>query len=258
MSTSSVVDVMQRQTWFLYHLPSTSHEVRKQLTEKKASRALQSLGENTTYVSWKSSNKKEINDDYSIWHLKSFSRKDESLVAEVVAFFDDRICFVRGKANWYKAAVRWIGCDNHRCQWSQTEMTLMMSQLLRNSSREKDSQATSLVFQVPPHLADCGLDTISLSIPPANMIQFCKSIEESRPLGEDGFPVVRALQTFVRQNFNMNLQSFLLTKFNSPQASIDHDGRVQPYADLTLLVKTVAERLAERHKGTFENEERKE
>ena len=251
MSSCSVDDVMLRQTWFLYQLPPTQHEARKQLTEKNASLALRSVGENTSYVTWKSPNE----DGRSIWHLKSFSREDESLAAEVVAFFNDRICFVRGKANWFKAAVRWIGCDDHRCQWNQTEMTLMMSHLLQNSSREKGSQATSLVFQVPAHLAGCGLDTVSLSIPPVNMNQFCNSIEESRPLGENGFPVIRALQTFVRQNFNMNLQSFLLTKFTTPQAAIDHDGRIQPYTDVSLLVKTVAERLAERHKGASANGE---
>lgn len=253
MPPSSADDVMLRQTWFLYRLPPTSHAERKQLTEKRASRALQSLGGNTTYVAWKSASGVDTNDDHSIWHLKSFSREDETLAAEVVAFLNDRICFVRGKANWYKAAVQWIGCDGHRCQWNQTEMTLMVSQLLQHASREKDSQATVLVFRVPVHLADCGLDTISLSIPPANMNQFIKCIEESRPLGEDGFPVIRALQQFVRQHFNMNLQSFLLTKFTTPQASIDHDGRVQPYKDLPVVLNTIAERLADRHKGVVED-----
>jgi hypothetical protein len=249
MSSLNVEDVMLRQTWLLYHLPPTSQAKRKQLTEKDASRALQSLGENTTYVSWKSASKEETIKDLSIWYLKSFSRDDETLAAEVVAFLDDRLCFVRGKANWYKVAVRWIGCDDHRYQWSQTEMTVMVAQLLRNSSQEKDSQATSLVFQVPTHLADCGLDTVSLSIPPANMNQFCNSIEESRPLREDGFPIIRALQRFVRQNFNLNLQSFLFTKFTTPQASIDHDGRIQPYKDLSILLDVIAGKMADRHKG---------
>lgn len=256
MPSSSVDDVMLRQTWFLYHLPPTSHEVRMQLTEKKASRALRSLGENTAYVSWKSASEKESNSEgRSIWHLKSFSREDESLAAEVVAFFDDRVCFVRGKANWCKAAVRWIGCDSHRCQWTQTEMTLMVSRLLQNSRREKDSQATTLVFKVPAHLADCGLDTVSLSIPPVKMNQFCKSIEESRPSEGDDFPVIRALQNFVQQTFHMNLQSFSLTKFTTPLAFVDHDGRVQPCKDLSILLNTITERLAERYVGTHENDD---
>jgi hypothetical protein len=254
MPSSSLDDILLRQTWFLYHLPPTSHARRKQLTDKKASRALQSVGENTTYVSWKSASKEAKSHDYSIWHLQSFSKEDETMVAEVVAFWEERICFARGKANWYKAAIRWIGCEDHRCQWSQTEMTLMVAQLLRDSVREKDGPATTLVFQVPAHLIDCGLEIVSLSIPPANMIQFCQSIEESRPLGEDGFPVIRALQKFVRQNFNLNLQTFRLTKFTTPQASIDQDGRIQPLNGVSALVRIVAERLATRHGGFLGND----
>ncbi len=245
---------MLRQTWFLYHLPPTTLGMRKQLTDTKASRALQSVGENTSYVSWKSVSKETTIHDYSIWHLQSYSKEDETLVAEVVAFLEDRICFARGKANWYKSVVRWIGCEDHRCQWNQTEMTLMVAQLLRDSVREKDCQATRLVFQVPSHLAECGLDTVSLSIPPANMNHFCQSIEESRPLGEDSFPVIRALQNFVRQNFNLNLQTFLLTKFTTPQVSIEQDGRIQPYKDLSAVVKIVTERLADRHGGAYNND----
>ncbi|GAX21217.1 hypothetical protein FisN_23Lu162 [Fistulifera solaris] len=254
MSSSSLDDILLRQTWFLYHLPPTTHARRKQFSDKNASRALQSVGDNTSYVSWKFASKEAKNDDYSIWHMQSFSKEDEMMVAEVVAFWEERICFARGKANWYKAAVRWIGCEDHHCQWSQTEMALMVTQLLRDSVREKDCSATTLVFQVPTHLTDCGLDTVSLSIPPANMNQFCQSIEESRPLGEDAFPVIRALHNFVRQNFNLNLQTFRLTKFTTSQALIDQDGRIQPYNGVSALVKTVTERLATRHGGNHEND----
>jgi hypothetical protein len=120
-----------------------------------------------------------------------------------------------------------------------------------------------LTFSVPYSLEGSGLDNLSLTVPPASLLQLCTNIEGERlkkrqkkasaringtvndSLSEDeasegGLPILKAMQCYIQEAFRINIQSFSLVKASCAVASFGCDGRCKPLS-LALLPDVLRE-----------------
>jgi hypothetical protein len=121
----------------------------------------------------------------------------------------------------------------------------------------------ALTFSVPYSLEGRGLDSLSLTVPPASLLQLCTNIEEERvkkrqknasatrndalddsssddEASEGGLPILKAMQCYIQEAFCINIQSFSLVKASCAVASFGCDGRCKPLS-LELLPDVLRE-----------------
>ena len=90
---------------------------------------------------------------------------------------------VRGRKTAYEAVWSWLkkttGCwiSNASCQFTSAEITLATAQWTRQALERQSKKPLSLIFQVPPHLQKSGLETVTVTIPPASLDHFCQCIK---------------------------------------------------------------------------------
>ena len=204
------------------------------------------------------------------------------------------LVLARGLKSSYQPVLNWLvdqtGCFIKACHFSSAELAQLTATWTRqmmickrtiiggggNRSRSSSSSDRSnlkpmqLTFQVPPTLCNEHLSTLSLTVPPASLTNFCECLEERRPRkrrrtesatnvdhddGDDDddnelLPVLRGLQCFIQEAFCMNIRSFPLTKACCAVATLGNDGRLKLHEErftsdvLQELKRTVLQRIA--------------
>lgn len=162
--------------------------------------------------------------------------------AAAVTSFD--FCLVRGTKSTYEAVFRWFeqttGCRIGRtpCPFSSEELALATSLWTHETAEKKP---LNLVFAVPSHLQDSGLKTLTVTVPPASLAQFCQSMENARPTATNeassfnrNLPILQALQAFILEAFHMDIASFQIVKASCAAASLSSDGRCKPQQESSL------------------------
>jgi len=199
-------------------------------------------------------------------HLHVEVRVQEEWSAELLFCFvsktDQRImgfdfCLVRG-CKTYQAIWHWLetttGCvvGKQPLHFNSSELALTATLWTtrdyqwRKENADGIAKPLALTFSVPATIN--GLETLSLSIPPASLLQLCTNIEKEHPkkrprrefaADEDveqnqddasvtALPILKAMQCYIREAFRINIESFLLTKISCGVASLVRDGRCKP------------------------------
>ncbi len=108
-----------------------------------------------------------------------------------------------------------------------------------------------LTFAVPEVVASKGLDTISLSILPVDLVRLCRDIHDRRPhdsnmtsddsdtfldnfAQEAPLPILKALQCYILEVFHIDIRSFPLIRASSSTAMLSCDGRCQIHDEYFL------------------------
>jgi hypothetical protein len=133
----------------------------------------------------------------------------------------------------------------------------------RTGQNSSSPKPLVLTFSVPFSLEGSGLDNLSLTVPPASLLQLCTNIEEERlkkrqkivsatrngtlddissedEASEGGLPILKAMQCYIQEAFRINIKSFSLVKASCAVASFGCDGRCKPLS-LALLPDVLQE-----------------
>jgi hypothetical protein len=130
--------------------------------------------------------------------------------------------------------------------------------------RRREPKPLQLTFAVPEVVANKGLDTISLSILPTDLLTLYRNIEDRRPsnlasTGQDDSetlganpnaptPILTALQCYMTEVFHIDIRSFPLIRASSSAAMLSCDGRCKVHDEsfLTLVLDDIKDLVQKR------------
>jgi len=97
----------------------------------------------------------------------------------------------------------------------------------------------TLTYAVPSELANAGLETISLTVPPIALLRLCHNMlqhqknKNNGPINADfkPVPIVQGLQCFLKETFRLNIETFSLVHGSCGAAVLGCDGRCKPLSE---------------------------
>lgn len=131
---------------------------------------------------------------------------------------------------------------------ANTTLSSSQSKTSHSGKRRRTPKPLDLTFAMPEVVANKGLDTISLSIQPADLLKLYRDIEDRRPChptkaGQDErleansdppTPLLRALQCYMVEVFHIDIRSFPLIRASSSAAMLSCDGRCKVHDESFL------------------------
>lgn len=188
--------------------------------------------------------------------------------AVTFCYWNDRsceFCLARGLRSSYEAMFGWIATisDGHvgmvpLCPQSSDLANVVAAWISTEYSQQHSDRGNSskniglangvvkpmtLTFTTPRLIAEAGLDTISLTVPPQalwklyNSLCHCEratkhssdSNQDIRPVEPESFPpIVRAMHCYILETFAIDITTFPLTKIVTSSATLGSDGRYKP------------------------------
>jgi hypothetical protein len=95
------------------------------------------------------------------------------------------------------------------------------------TQQSASAKPLEVTFRAPDVIAFAGLSKLSLTIPPiaiARLVQdMLKNSAENKEL-----PILRALQCYILETYNLRIESFVLVRATSAAAMLGCDGRCKP------------------------------
>ena len=276
------------RTWSVHSISPFTTPLSTRLLDKCSSQVLYPKGisteDNYIATSWIGANsstepmsrKRPREETSGCQHLLFQVYLREAWSAELVLCFADsgdatirsfEICLARGLKASYQAVWNWLtqqtGChvSPQPVRFSSSELAQATALWTRqyyqqqsqgDSKRPDNNKSLTLIFRVPQEQGE-GLDSVTVTVPPAALSHFCDCIERARPAqthqrdkeanvdratastdttytaASDDLPILRALQCFCREAFSLNMESFPLAKATCPVASLGEDGRCKPH-----------------------------
>lgn len=100
-------------------------------------------------------------------------------------------------------------------------------------NRSQSKRPLEIIYSFPSFIADRGLESITLTIPPLALTKLTASIPKHH--NQKTILIKKALQCFISETFNLDLSSCAIIKASmSDYAVLGHDGRIK-FVNVSLL-----------------------
>jgi hypothetical protein len=96
-----------------------------------------------------------------------------------------------------------------------------------------------VTFSAPEAIASAGLEKISLTVPPIAIARLQQDMQKNSADGQE-LPILRALQCFMLETYNLRIESFALVRATSAAAMLGCDGRCKPL-DKNMLTTVLSQ-----------------
>jgi Kinetochore complex Sim4 subunit Fta1 len=174
-------------------------------------------------------------------------------------------CLARGLRSSYEAMFGWLAtisdahvgmvpfCPrsedlaNTVAAWISAEYHGKTSKSIGSKTDGGEAKPMTLTFATPRPIAEAGLDTISLTVPPQALWKLYNSLCQCQNVRTDAIavhdsdgddssreeplplpPIVRAMQCYFLEAFAIDIAAFPLTKVVTSSATLGADGRYKP------------------------------
>lgn len=177
------------------------------------------------------------------------TRGSQSSIEVALDWFGTSGCAI-GKAPFSPAVADIAQC---MAVWTSEHANSLSGKENNMEGCERQEEASAVIMQkhkpltlkyaVPSEIANSGLESIALTIPPVALMRLCNDILEARkrrnlsdttPSKSDevdnvGFlPIVKGLQRFMRETFRINIEPLHLVNGSCAAAVLGCDGRCKP------------------------------
>jgi hypothetical protein len=109
-----------------------------------------------------------------------------------------------------------------------------------DSTDDNSTRPLEVTFAAPDNIAKAGLSKLSLTVPPVAVARLLQDMQETSPNTLQGeLPILRALQYYIDETYNLKTESFALVRASSAAAMLGCDGRCKPverdFLEIVLL-----------------------
>lgn len=151
------------------------------------------------------------------------------------------------------------GCVFSNRPFSPTPNQVAHSLAIWTTQQSASAKPLEVTFHAPDAIASAGLSKLSLTIPPVAIAQLLQDMQKHSAENEE-LPILRALQCYILETYNLRIESFALVRATSAAAMLGCDGRCKPLdrnlleSVLTQIQSMIATQLRiERHSDTEES-----
>jgi hypothetical protein len=107
------------------------------------------------------------------------------------------------------------------------------------TQQSASAKPLEVTFRAPDAIASAGLSKLSLTIPPVAIARLLQDMQKNSAENEE-LPILRALQCYILETYNLRIESFVLVRATSVAAMLGCDGRCKPL-DRDLLESVLSQ-----------------
>lgn len=107
------------------------------------------------------------------------------------------------------------------------------------TQQSASTKPLEVTFSAPQAIASAGLEKLSLTVPPVAIARLQQDMQKHSAHGQE-LPILRALQCFLLETYNLRMESFALVRATSAAAMLGCDGRCKPL-DKNMLTSVLSQ-----------------
>lgn len=120
-----------------------------------------------------------------------------------------------------------LGCIFSNRPFSPTPNQVARALAAWTAQQSASTKPLEVTFRAPQAIASAGLEKLSLTVPPVAIARLQQDMQKHSAHGQE-LPILRALQCFLLETYNLRTESFALVRATSAAAMLGCDGRCKP------------------------------
>jgi hypothetical protein len=132
-----------------------------------------------------------------------------------------------------------FGCIFSNRPFSPTPNQVARALAVWTAQQSASTKPLEVTFSAPQAIASAGLEKLSLTVPPVAIARLQQDMQKNSAHGQE-LPILRALQCFILDSYNLRMESFALVRATSAAAMLGCDGRCKPL-DKDMLTSVLSQ-----------------